>query len=145
MKNLDDCKQYAYPKVYLEQIVETQGKLFDYVIDNFPNADTEDFITNYMQSKTRSFIDRADAYVCNMDANDLFSYFCKVDSYELKNGKSLTGFMPNWIGQFYAHYQWQKNISSSELIKKLPLDFVKSAYHGLHDLDLELAVEKINV
>lgn len=33
-------------------------------------------------------------------------------------------------------------IPSSEIIEKLPLDFMKASYYGLHDLDLDLAVRK---
>lgn len=133
----------AYPKCYLNEIVETQGKLFDYVADISPKVDVEDFIQKYMKSKTRSFIDRADAYVSNMNEKEIFEYFCKIDNFSLQNGNGLSGFMPNWIGQFYAFYQWQNNIPSSEIIEKLPLDFMKASYYGLHDLDLDLAVRKV--
>ncbi len=134
----------AYPKCYLNEIVETQGKLFDYVADISPKIDVEDFIQKYMKSKTRSFIDRADAYVSNMNEKEIFEYFCKIDNFSLQNGNGLSGFMPNWIGQFYAFYQWQNNIPSAEIIEKLPLDFMKASYYGLHDLDLDLAVEKVD-
>lgn len=134
----------AYPKCYLNEIVETQGKLFDYVADISPKIDVEDFIQKYMKSKTRSFIDRADAYVSNMNEKEIFEYFCKIDNFSLQSGNSLSGFMPNWIGQFYAFYQWQNNIPSAEIIEKLPLDFMKASYYGLHDLDLDLAVEKVD-
>lgn len=30
-----------------------------------------------------------------------------------------------------------------EVIKKVPLDFLKKAYYGLHDLELDLAVQKV--
>ena len=43
----------AYPEVYRDDVVETQGKLFDYVAQSFPGKSTEDFITVYMASKTR--------------------------------------------------------------------------------------------
>ena len=43
----------AYPKDYLSDVVENQGKLFDYVAYTYPNCDTEDFIKSYMTSKTR--------------------------------------------------------------------------------------------
>lgn len=133
----------AYYKCYLNEIVETQGKLFDYVTYHIPQADSEDFIYKYMKSKTRSFIDRADAFVSNLDEDELFNYFCKVDGYKIKKGESLKGFMPNWIGQFYAFFQWKNNIPSNKLIEKLPLEFMKASYYGLHDLDLELAVKKV--
>ena len=51
--------------------------------------------------------------------------------------------MPDLIGEFYAYYQWYYNISSAELVDKVPLNFLEKAYHGLHDLDLELAVKKV--
>ena len=133
----------AYAKDYLNDVAENQGKLFDFVAQNFPDNDTEDFIKTYMQSKTRKSIDKAKAYVNTMDAKELWDYFCKTEHYKLKHGKALGGFMPDWIGEFYAYYQWYYNIPSEEVLKKVPLDFLKKAYFGLHDLELDLAVKKV--
>lgn len=133
----------AYAKEYLDEVVENQGKLFDFVAQNFSDKDTEDFIIAYMSSKTRKSIDEAKAYVNTMMAEELWGYFCKTENYSLKSGKALEGFMPDWIGEFYAYYQWYYNIPSTEVIKQVPLDFLKKAYYGLHDLELELAVQKV--
>ena len=133
----------AYSEVYLNDVVENQGKLFDFVAQNFPDKDTMDFINTYMVSKTRKSIDEAKAYVNTMTANELWDYFCKTENYALKSGNALVGFMPDWIGEFYAYYQWFYNMSSSEVIKKVPLDFLMKAYYGLHDLELDLAVKKV--
>lgn len=65
----------AYSDAYLEDVVENQGKLFDFVAQNFPDSDTEDFINVYMQSKTRKSIDNAMAYVNTMNAKELWNYF----------------------------------------------------------------------
>jgi len=133
----------AYSEVYLNDVVENQGKLFDYVAQTFPDKDTEDFIKTYMKSKTRQSIDKSMAYVNTMDATQLWHYFSDTEKYSLKNGKSLEGFMPDWIGEFYAYYQWYYNLPSEEVIKRVPLDFLKKAYFGLHDLELDLAVKKV--
>lgn len=133
----------AYSELYLEEVVENQGKLFDFVAQNFPDKDTKDFIQAYMTSKTRKWIDESQAYVNTMNAKELWNYFLENDKYELKNGKNNEGFMPDWIGEFYAYYQWYYNLPSSEVIKKVPLDFLMKAYYGLHDLELELAVKKV--
>lgn len=135
----------AYSEVYLNEVVENQGKLFDFVAQTFPDKDTIDFIKNYMASKTRKSIDEAKAYVNTMDAKELWEYFSENDGYTLKAGKALDGFMPDWIGEFYAYYQWYYNIPSSEVVKKVPVDFLMRAYFGLHDLDLDLAVKKVGV
>ena len=134
----------AYPKDYLSDVVENQGKLFDYVAYTYPNCDTEDFIKSYMTSKTRKSIDQAMAYVNTMDAKELWDYFRQTENYTLKAGHALEGFLPDWIGEFYAYYQWYNNIPSAEVINKVPLDYLKKAYSGLHDLDLELAVKKVS-
>lgn len=133
----------AYSEIYLNDVVENQGKLFDLVVQYYPDMDTEDFIKTYMASKTRKSIDEAKAYVNTMDARELWEYFTKTEKYMLKPGKALDGFMPDWIGEFYAYYQWYYNIPSAEVIEKVPLDFIKKAYYGLHDLDLDLAVKKV--
>lgn len=133
----------AYADVYLNDVVESQGKLFDFVAQSFPNRDTVDFIKTYMASKTRKSIDEAKAYVITMNAGELWDYFSKTERYQLKAGKALQGFMPDWIGEFYAYYQWFYNMPSAEVIKKVPVDFLMKAYFGLHDLELDLAVKKV--
>ena len=53
-----------------------------------------------------------------MDNSELWNYFCKTDSFILQKGESMKGFVPDWIGEFYAYYQWYYNIPSSEVVKK---------------------------
>lgn len=135
----------AYHKEYLSDVVETQGKLFDFFAMNFPTMNTEDFIEKYMKSNTRQFIEEGQVYVNTMNVQELWDYFLKYENYTFVQGQNLEGFMPDWIGEFYAYYQWYYNISSKELIKKIPLSFLKKAYFGLHDLELELAVQKVGL
>lgn len=133
----------AYPESYLNEVVENQGKLFDFVSYSYPKKDTVHFINAYMVSKTRKSIDEAQAYVNTMNVAELWDYFCKTDDFKLRDGKALRGFMPDWIGEFYAYYQWYYNIPSSEVIKRVPIDFLIKAYGGLHDLEIDLAVRKV--
>ena len=133
----------AYSEAYLNDVVENQGKLFDYVAQSFPEMDTEDFINTYMRSKTRISIDKAKAYVNTMDAKELWNYFTETEEYKLKKGNAMEGFIPDWIGEFYAYYQWYFDIPSAEVVKKITVDFLKKAYYGLHDLELDLAVKKV--
>lgn len=132
----------AYLECYVNEIVETQGKLFELVSD-MTSVDFDDFVKRYMTGKTRRYLDRADAYLSNLDEKELFDYFCRIDGFTPKKGDSPSGFAPDWIGQFYARSQWQKNISSAKLVSLVPPDFMIAAYAGLHDLDLDLAVEKV--
>lgn len=89
----------AYPECYVNEIVETQGKLFELVADT-PSIDFDDFIKRYMTGKTRTYLDKADAYLSNLNEKELYEYFCKLDRFAPKKGSSLSGFAPDWIGQF---------------------------------------------
>ena len=48
----EERKMRAYSETYLDDVVESQGKLFDFVAQTFPENDTTDFIEAYMKSKT---------------------------------------------------------------------------------------------
>lgn len=133
----------AYNRVYLDEIVETQGELFEQISQYEKGIDVEDFIEKYMNGLTRSYIDKAQPYVATMDVYELWEYFQKTDRFIPKQGKGIGGFIPNWIGQFYAYYQWYYNKASVQVLKEIPLEFLVAGYRGLHDLDLELAVRKV--
>ena len=135
----------AYSEVYLDDVVENQGKLFDLIAQKYPDMDTENFINTYMASKTRKAIDNSQAYVNTMDAVDLWNYFTNTENYKLKPGETLKGFFPKWVGEFYAYYQWYYNVPSIEVIQKLPINFLKKSYQSLSALDLELAVQKVGL
>jgi len=133
----------AYDESYRDEIVETQGELFENASSYSKGMDIRNFIETYMKSRTREFIDEAQPYVATMDAAQLWDYFVKTDNFKPQEGDSIGGFIPNWIGQFYAYFQWYYDIASRDIAVRLPLDFMIPAYKGLHDLDLELAVKKV--
>lgn len=134
---------HAYSESYLKEIVETQGKLFDEVSEYEPGIDVNDFIKHYMKSKTRSYIDKGQAYVCTLNSKELWEYFCKNESYKPGRGADVRGFSADWIGRFYAYFQWYYNLTSEKVLELVPLDFINIAYNGLHDLELDLAVKKV--
>ena len=143
--NQDVKSMKAYSEIYLDDVVENQGKLFDLIAQKYPDMDTENFINTYMASKTRKAIDNSQAYVNTMDAVDLWNYFTNTENYKLKPGEALKGFFPKWVGEFYAYYQWYYNVPSIEVIQKLPINFLKKSYQSLSALDLELAVQKVGL
>ena len=133
----------VFSKSYLKAVVETQGELFDSFARRHPDCDTDDFIASYLTGKTRADIDAGQAYVCTMNAEELLRWYLKESGYQPKTGESMKGFMPDWIGRFYADYQWRRRISSRDALAAVPLGFLKIAYPGLHDLELDLAVAKV--
>ena len=125
-KAIDEKKSATVEAVYSDAKVEETGEFVTYG-GNYCEVD----LTNQM------------AYVNTMDAKELWNYFSDTEKYKLKQGKAIEGFMPDWIGEFYAYYQWYYDIPSAEIINKVSVDFLRKAYYGLHDLELDLAVKKV--
>ena len=132
-----------YNSIYLQEIAETQGALFERLQDVAPTVDGLDFIRSYMKSETRAFIDKGDVYLATLGPKGLMDYYLTEDVCATKAGSPLRGFVPNWIGQFYAQYQWHTGTLSSDIVDHIPPEWLVSAYPGLHDLDIRLAVETV--
>ena len=87
----------AYAEAYLSDVVENQGKLFDYVAETFPDKDTEDFINFYMQSNTRKSIDESQAYV-NDGCKNFVGVFLQNRRICIERWKS-TCWIPSGLGR----------------------------------------------
>ena len=72
----------VFSKSYLEEVVENQGKLFDYAQDHYQEMDDENCIASYMKSTTSAMIDEGQDYECHMDAESHVHYFLANDHYE---------------------------------------------------------------
>ena len=134
---------HPYIKSYLDHVVENQGRFFERLQDMPESIDSIDMIEAYMHSSTRAQLDQGHAYYLTLDDEQLKRVFLEESGYRPKLGESLKGFMPNWIGRFYAYAQWFSNLSSVQLINRFPIEDLKVVYPGAHDLDLSVAVEKL--
>ena len=135
--------EHPYDKVYHNEVVKNQGKFFEDLQDITPQIDSADLIVAYMKGYTRQQLDEGHAWYLTLDAAHMKEVFLQESGYEMKPGEPLGGFMPNWIGRFYADAQWRYGVPSSELVELLPPSALRIVYPGAHDLDLRLAVEKI--
>lgn len=135
---------HPYDASYLQEIAETQGAFFERLQDVAPTADGIDFIRTYMKSRTRAYIDKGDVYLATLDPTGLMDYYRREEPAPVKPGTPLRGFVPNWMGQFYAQYQWQTGLQSRAVVEQVTPEWLATAYQGLHDLDLPLAVTKVS-
>lgn len=134
---------HPYDASYLQEIAETQGTLFERLQDVAPTVDGIDFVRTYMKSQTRAYIDNGDVYLATLGPTGLMDYYRREEPMTMKSGAPLRGFAPNWMGQFYAQYQWRTGLRSRDVVEQVPPEWLATAYLGLHDLDLSLAVNKV--
>lgn len=127
-----------FPKIYLEEVIENQGYLFICVVER--GIDLESYVNIYFNSRFKKLMDDGGAYFLNRYGNEIFEesgVVCNVHNNDQDENQA------QWLGEFYALAQWKLGVHSSEMIKLIPFREIQKRYNVLHDLDLELAVDKV--
>lgn len=126
----------TFKKVYLDQVVEEQGRLYGDAAD--AGYDMQDLSDKYMSSLLKEQMDKGRAYWLTRFGWELMPML-QEEVTLVKSKETQHGFLNEWIGQMYAYVQWKTEISSRELIIKLPYKELARIYSGLHDRSLEEA------
>lgn len=135
----------AYSDLYVAEISRTQGYVFYNIREALPGVDEKSFIEAYMHSHTRRMLDTASPRFAAMPSLELIDWFIENEQNgEYIRGLEWGGFLPQWVGQIYARYQWKYNIASSDLINDLPLSEMERVFPALHQAGWNVAVEKIH-
>ena len=134
--------KHPYDELYLTQVVETQGRFFEKLQDVEPRIDSSKMMEAYLRSELRRQLDEGHAFFLTLNDEQLKRRFL-ASGYVPEPGEPIQGFMPNWIGRFYAYAQWRFNVSSAHLVDRISVADLTSRYPGAHDLDLHLAVERL--
>ena len=132
---------------YYEDIIARQGRVFLDIRDELPGVDERWFINNYMRSDMRRLLDHANPKFAGMSSFGLINWFINFEQNgifkDYHRGEEWGGFLPGWVGHMYAHYQWQFNISSAQLIDILPLSVMEKIFPVLHQASWHVAAQKI--
>ena len=135
-------------ELYYEDIIARQGRVFLWVRDELSGVDEKWFIENYMRSEMRRLLDNANPKFAAMSSPELIYWFVHFEQggrfKEYKRGDTWGGFLPQWVGHMYAHYQWQYNVASDHLIDILPLSEMERIFPALHQTGWHVAAQKIH-
>lgn len=125
---------------YTDEITENQGRLFELAYDKGYNM--EEFATKFMQSKFRNELDNRKPIQCNMFFDDMLNELLKYERFS-NGGPQLNPEICCWVGEFYSNIRDITCMSSRELIVILPFAKLYGMAKVLHDINMELAMEKV--
>ena len=134
----------AYPKEYLEGIMGITEFLF-FKFMSFAEYDYFSCITEYMKnSEIRKKMDDGNPSALNKGIKQLLNSV-NFSNCEKKTNNSflIDESLSNWIADIYVFMQWEYNISSSELIQKLPCEELYKLYNPLHEASIFRAADKL--
>ncbi len=121
--------------LYVDDLAEETGKLFQNWA--WKNLNMDAMVTQYMCSHLRENIDKRYARFCTQSWNDMDRQFQAVEG--------TTAYDPllcDWLGYFYTYLQQHTGKSSRAIIQQYPFEFMYVKSNVLHDLDMDLAIER---
>lgn len=121
--------------IYIDDVAEETGNLFSIWAE--AGLDMDKMITNYMLSELRNKIDKRYAYFCTQ------MYYTQDEQFSRIGTGDYDEILCEWIGQFYTYLQSKLGVSSAALIKKLPFLKLYAMSGVLHDLDMDLAINRV--
>lgn len=121
---------------YLDEVEEETGKLFQSWAAK--GYDVNNMVTSYMKSLLRERIDKRYAWFCTKSASD------QEDEITPLMGSTIYDeTLCEWLGCFYSRLQSTKGIMSKQIIVKYPFLSMYTKSRVLHDLDMDLAIQKV--
>ena len=126
---------------YIDDVAEAQGHLFCIIAEKA--HDLLDFMPKYAKTKMRVGIDNGIPWYCTRFGTEIYEWLLE-NNFKFKPCKlEQSQYVAEWTGVFYAYAQWHADTSFEELVRRLTPRSVISRYGVLHDLDVNLAVEKV--
>ncbi len=137
----------AYDKLYLEHARANMARMLDFAVYQL-NYTLEQFFEFFIESGLAGRFERGDASVLVGRSGIELAY----DVIEKTRGEvRLVEFQPTynrspeyWLGWALAYYQWETNLTFSDIIKAVPLGDMIKLYDVYHEMDIRHFVDKMN-
>ena len=136
--------EHAYNELYTEDVINEQGCFFMVVVRDFPDHSFLRFVKDYMKSELRSEIDIAWPKAAALRALELRNRYIYKEGYVFKGEPDVRSLdMAEWIGRFYAYYQWYWNVKSARLVDWAPPEHLCLMYPGAHSQNMISVIKAV--
>lgn len=120
---------------YIHDVAEETGELFGHWAED--QLDMDKMVTRYLNSSFRENVDRRYAKFCTQSWDEMAEHFVGI-----LGTRTYDSVLCEWLSYFYTHLQGFTQKSSRELIGQYPFETVYARSRVLHDLDMDLAIQK---
>lgn len=130
---------------YIEEIEWEQESLFNIAWQN--NLDLQSFAENYFNSTIKDYVDMLVVRCTTMTGMELYEEFEKDELFS--NVKVVNKedrrhlWQYEWVGVFYVNLMLATFITTKDLIKTIPVQWVLDRINGLHDKDVSLVARQV--
>lgn len=131
----------AYEQEYLNSVKKVTRFLFHQFM--YHGYDYFACVKEYMRSsEIRKKMDDGNWSALNKGVKQLYN---SINYVGIPQGKNIymDEIMSDWLADVYVYLQWKYNISSSQIIERLPPENLMLDYDPLHETNLSNACDKL--
>lgn len=137
----------AYDKVYLESAKRVLGRMLDFAVYDLQYS-IEDFFSLFIKSGVAECFGKGDYTVLTGKSGVEVAYEV-LEKMQIGVKRFSPRYTMNrseeyWTGWALAHYQWETALSFEEIVRFIPIHYVKALYSPYHEMDVVHFIEKMN-
>ena len=134
------CRK-AYDEVYLDFMIQKTRYLFKLIA----RSDIEAFSTieSYMCCDYRKYMDNGNPLYLNKTPKQILSSIGIQCQHDMEISEEYDEFIMEWIADIYTYMQWNYNLSSKEIVKKIKPNELYRKFNPLHEMSIKNAVERL--
>ncbi|MEE1314560.1 MAG: helix-turn-helix transcriptional regulator [Faecalimonas sp.] len=137
----------AYDKVYLERARVVLARMLEYAVYDL-KFDMQKFFGLFIESGVATRFERGD-YTVLVGMSGVELAYEVFDKLHMEPAYVKPRYMAKrseeyWTGWALAYYQWQSSLRFEEIIKYIPIHYVKALYSPYHEMDIRHFVDKMN-
>lgn len=137
----------AYDKVYLDCAKRVLGRMFDFAVYDLKYP-LEEFFELFIKSGVAERFGKGD-YTILAGKSGVEVVYEVLEKSEIEVERVKPKYTMNrseeyWTGWALAHYQWETALNFEEIVKFIPIHYVKALYSPYHEMDIRHFVDKMN-
>lgn len=137
----------AYDKVYLESAKRVLGRMLDFAVYDLQYS-LDDFFSLFIKSGVAERFEKGD-YTILAGKSGVEVAYEVLEKMQIGVKRFSPRYTMNrseeyWTGWALAHYQWETALSFEEIVRFIPIHYVKALYSPYHEMDVTHFIEKMN-
>ena len=137
----------AYDKVYLDCAKRVLGRMLDFAVYDL-HYSIEEFFSMFIKSGVAERFGKGDYTILTGKSGVEVVYEVleriQIDAVRIRPRYVANRSEEYWTGWALAHYQWETALSFEEIVKFIPIHYVKALYSPYHEMDIMHFIEKMN-
>ena len=134
-------KMPEYDECYLDSMFQKGRYLFKLIARN--TEDVFGVITQYMNCDYRRYMDMGNPLYLNKTPKQILGELGIHIQNPDQISETYDEFILEWMADIYTYMQWNYNISSSEIVRKISPKDLYSKYYPLHEASIKVGAEKL--